>query len=63
MNVFQKFAFILTTTCAIAIVYSMVYFIALSHGFGPEGRSGSFARIISICRRIFKKGKTEKVQR
>ena len=54
MNVFQKFAFILTTTCAIAIVYSLVYFIALSHGFGPEGRSGSFARILTIFRKIFR---------
>lgn len=54
MNVFQKFAFILTTTCAIAIVYSLVYFIALSHGFGPQGRSGSLARILTLFRKIFK---------
>jgi len=40
MNFFQKFAFIITSTCAIALCFSMVYFIALTHAFGPEGRTG-----------------------
>lgn len=35
MIFFQKFAFIITTTCAIALLFSLVYFIALSHAFGP----------------------------
>lgn len=46
MNVFKKFGFTLTTTCTLAILFSLVYFIALSHGFGPEGQSGSCTRII-----------------
>lgn len=40
MIFFQKFAFIITSTCAIALLYSMVYFIALTHAFGPEGGTG-----------------------
>ena len=40
MILFQKFTFIITTTCAIALVFSMVYFIALTHAFGPEGMTG-----------------------
>ena len=54
MNIFKKFAFILTTTCAIALLFSLVYFIALSHGFGPEGRTGNLGRIIRMCINTFK---------
>ena len=36
MIFFKKFAFIITTTCTIALAYSLVYFIALSHAFGPQ---------------------------
>jgi len=55
MNVFKKFGFTLTTTCTLAMLFSLVYFIALSHGFGPEGQSGSCTRIIRklgvMCRK------------
>lgn len=40
MIFFQKFAYIITTTCAIALTFSLVYFIALLHAFGPEGNFG-----------------------
>jgi len=68
MNVFKKFGFTLTTTCSLAMLFSLVYFIALSHGFGPEGQSGSCTRIIRrlgvFCRkggsRDKKKGTADK---
>ena len=54
LGIFQKFAFILTTTCTIAIIFSLVYFTALSHGFGPEGRTGNLGRLLRICAKAVK---------
>ena len=60
MNIFKKFGFILTTTCAIALVFSLVYFTALSHGFGPEGSTGNLGRILRICIKKHKGDKSRK---
>ena len=57
MIFFKKFAFIITTTCAIALLFSLVYFIALSHAFGPEGESGDVTRLVKSCVRKCKGGK------
>ena len=54
MNIFNKFAFILTTTCMIALIFSLVYFTALSHGFGPEGKTGNLERAVKQCLSMFK---------
>lgn len=51
MNFFLKFAFIITTTCGIALVFSLVYFIALSHGFGPEGNTGNLSSLLKCCKK------------
>lgn len=60
MNTFKKFAFILTTTCAIALLFSLIYFIALSHGFGPEGSTGNLGRLIRICMKVISGRKQRK---
>ena len=49
LNTFKKFAFILTTTCAIALLFSLIYFTGLSHGFGPEGQAGNLGRLFRKC--------------
>merc|ERR1712059_201843 len=40
-NFFLKFAFIITSTVVLALLFSTVYLIALCHAFGPEGHSGN----------------------
>ena len=54
---FQKFAFMISTTVIIALIYSLVYFIALNHGFGPEGDSGNVTRAVKQCMKSCKKAK------
>ena len=49
MAFFQKFAFMISTTVFIALIYSLVYYIALSHGFGPEGSAGNITTAIKQC--------------
>jgi len=57
MNFFQKFAFIITTTCALALAFSLVYFIALTHWLGPEQETGNVAPFIRACKKKCKKDK------
>jgi len=49
LGFFRKFAFMISTTVILALVYSLVYYIALSHGFGPEGSTGNVGRAIKQC--------------
>ena len=36
MNFFRKFAFMIITTVVLALIFSLIYYVALSHSFGPE---------------------------
>ena len=49
MAFFQKFAFMISTTICLALIYSLIYYIALSHGFGPEGHSGDIMHMLGEC--------------
>ena len=60
MNFFLKFAFIITTTCALALAYSLVYFIALAHWLGPEGDTGNVAHCLRRCCKRGRGGKGSK---
>ena len=46
---FRKFAFMISTTVIIALIYSLIYFTALSHGFGPEGNAGNVKHAFDRC--------------
>ena len=49
MAFFQKFAFMISTTICLALIYSLIYYIALSHGFGPEGHTGDIMHMLIEC--------------
>lgn len=59
---FRKFAFMITTTVGLAFVFSLFYFIALSHSLGPEGKSGDIDKATKKCLKQLKdtKGDGEK---
>lgn len=62
LGFFQKFAFMISTTVILALCYSLIYFIALSHGFGPEGSTGHIGRAIKQCIKLCRRGKKSKRQ-
>jgi len=55
LGFFQKFAFMISTTVLLSLAYSLIYFIALSHGFGPEGSTGHIGRAFKQCIKLFKR--------
>ena len=57
LEFFRKFAFMITTTAALALLFSVVYFVALSHSFGPEGNSGNMNKTTRQCLKSLKDAK------
>ena len=60
MGLFKKFAFIISSTVTIALIYSLVYYTALSHGFGPEGSAGNVDRAVKNCIKKCRESKNSK---
>ena len=46
---FQKFAFMLCSTVMLSVLFSLIYYTALSHSFGPENLSGSIKKHTRLC--------------
>ena len=59
MNFFRKFAFMITTTALLALLFSIVYFVALSHSFGPENASGNIKKGCRVCLRELQNAKED----
>ena len=46
---FRKFAFMLSSTVVLSVLFSLIYYSALSHSFGPENQSGSIKKHTKLC--------------
>ena len=46
---FQKFAQIITLTVLFSLTYSLIYFLAFNHSFGPEKKQGDIVAMFRSC--------------
>jgi len=52
VTLFQKFAVLITVTIIVSFIYSMIFFGAIMHAFGPQGDTGNFVILIrKLCRK------------